>query len=137
MSTKVTLYVEDDPDIQMIAELALEDTDYELHTFSSGKDAIEQAEIIKPNLFLLDVMMPEIDGPTTLQKLRENILFKNTPAIFMTAKVQSEEQASYLSLGAIGVISKPFDPLTLPDQIDMILENHQRVRQEKRLIYRR
>jgi len=116
--TKI-LYVEDDVDIQSVARIALELVGgFELRSCSSGKQALEQETVtFAPDLILLDVMMPEMDGPTALAKLRELPGLGATPAIFMTAKVQASEVAYYHSLGAIGVIAKPFDPMQLSTQI--------------------
>ncbi|KPQ29019.1 MAG: Response regulators consisting of a CheY-like receiver domain and a winged-helix DNA-binding domain [Marinobacter excellens HL-55] len=120
--TEVTLnkvlYVEDDPDIRAIAELALQDVGgFEAALCSSGQQALEVAPEFGPDLILLDVMMPEMDGPETLNKLRNFPETRSTPVIFMTARIQSSEIEEYLALGAIGVIPKPFDPMTLADDI--------------------
>jgi len=116
--TKI-LYVEDDPDIQSVAKIALEVVGgFTLRSCSSGKEATSHETIeFMPDLMLLDVMMPEMDGPSTLKKLREMPGLATTPVIFMTAKVQSSEVAYYKSLGAIAVIAKPFDPMQLATQI--------------------
>ena len=112
------LYVEDDVDIQTVAQIALEVVGgFQLKTCSSGKEAIREAAGFMPDLLLLDVMMPEMDGPTTLEGLRKCENTKNTPVIFMTAKVQATEVAYYKSLGALGVIAKPFDPMILATQV--------------------
>jgi len=115
------LYVEDEPDIRAVAEFALEDEDFELMSCASGQEALDKAATLSPDLILLDVMMPDIDGPSTLIKLRELSHLANTPVIFMTAKVQPAEVAQYKALGALGVISKPFDPMTLADEIRSLL----------------
>ena len=116
--TKI-LYVEDDVDIQSVAKIALEIVGgFTLRSCSSGKEAVDPKSVeFAPDLMLLDVMMPEMDGPTTLSKLREYPELNKTPVIFMTAKVQASEVAYYKSLGAIGVIAKPFDPMLLATQI--------------------
>ena len=116
--TKI-LYVEDDLDIQAVAKIALELVGgLTLLTCSSGKEALATAtEQFAPDLMLLDVMMTEMDGPTTLKHLREWPSMADTPVIFMTAKVQVSEVAYYKSLGAIGVIAKPFDPMQLAEQV--------------------
>jgi len=114
--TKI-LYVEDEPDIREVVQFALEDEGFELVSCSSGREAIAKAHSTTPDLVLIDVMMPGMDGPTTLLALRELPYMAATPVIFMTAKVQSQEVEQYKSLGAIGVISKPFDAMTLADQI--------------------
>lgn len=112
------LYVEDDGDIQTVAQIALEVVGgFQLKTCSSGREALREAESFVPDLLLLDVMMPEMDGPTTLEGLRKCANTKTTPVIFMTAKVQATEVAYYKSLGALGVIAKPFDPMSLATQV--------------------
>ncbi|MBI3283289.1 MAG: response regulator [Burkholderiales bacterium] len=113
------LYVEDDADIQTVARIALEVVGgFELKTCGSGAQAL--AEIRQgyvPDLLLLDVMMPNMDGPTTLAELRKLPATAATPVIFMTAKVQAPELEFYKSLGALGVIAKPFDPMELSAQV--------------------
>jgi len=115
------LYAEDEPDIQQIASLALEVVGgFTLKTCNSGLEALAEIEAFEPQLLLFDVMMPDMDGPTALAKIRELDAFKNTPAIFMTAKVQPTEVQKYLDMGAVDVIPKPFDPMTLATQIQDI-----------------
>ncbi|MCS6889373.1 response regulator [Chloroflexus sp.] len=112
------LFVEDDPDIQMVAQLALEAVGgYTVQMCSSGAEALAVAEQFAPDLILLDVMMPGMDGPTTLAELRKKPTLAQTPVIFMTARVQRHEIEQYLALGAADVISKPFDPMTLSTQV--------------------
>ncbi|HLZ65902.1 MAG TPA: response regulator [Aliidongia sp.] len=115
---KRILLVEDDPDVQTIASMALVDIgEFELTVCSSGHEAIEQVNRIKPQMILLDVMMPGMDGPTTLEEIRRLPLSPQPPIIFMTAKVQPQERQRYLRLGAVEVIAKPFDPVSLADQL--------------------
>ncbi|WP_454785614.1 response regulator [Legionella sp. WA2024007413] len=115
---KRILYAEDEEDIRAIAQIALEDIGgFSVKYCSNGKKTLEAAKEYTPDLLLLDVMMPEMDGPTTLRELRKNPDFIKIPAIFMTAKIQSNEIADYKSIGAIDVIKKPFDPLTLATSI--------------------
>ena len=122
---KNILYVEDEPDIQAIAKLALETVgDFNLNICSSGEEALEAVKSFTPDLFLLDVMMPGMDGPSTLKTFRENPETVNIPAIFMTAKVQPNEIVQYRELGALDVIAKPFDPMTLATQINDIWQKH-------------
>lgn len=117
------LYVEDAEDIQMVAKVALEIVGgYEVCVCSSGSEALTRAPVFQPDLFLLDVMMPDMDGPTTLAALRQLPGMGAIPAIFMTAKVQSNEVAEYLARGAQGVISKPFDPMKLATEVREIWE---------------
>lgn len=112
------LMVEDEPDIRTVAELALEAIGgFELTACESGQHALKKIEECRPQLIVLDVMMPCMDGPATLRAIRALPGYATVPAVFMTAKVQSDEVQSYLALGAAGVIPKPFDPLTLADQI--------------------
>lgn len=116
------LYVEDEIDIQIIAKIALSDIGgFSLEICSSGNEAIEKAKEFTPDLILLDVMMPKLDGPQTLLELRKINNTKDTPIIFMTAKVQANEIEYYKSLGAIDVISKPFDPVSLAQKIKDIM----------------
>lgn len=115
------LYVEDDPDIQVVAKLALESVGgYTVCICSSGQEAIEQGEAFAPDLILLDVMMPEMDGPTTLGRLRAIAPLVDTPAVFMTAKVMASDVERYKEIGAVDVIAKPFDPMTLATRIQEI-----------------
>lgn len=118
------LYVEDDLDIQAVAQIALEVVGgLSLRTCSSGAEALTAVDNgFVPDLLLLDVMMPNMDGPTTLAGLRKLANTVATPVIFMTAKVQSSELDFYTSLGAIGVIAKPFDPMALSTQVRAIWE---------------
>ncbi len=88
----------------------------------SGQRALEVVEAFAPDVILLDVMMPSMDGPATLEAMRALPAFANTPVVFMTAKVQAREIAEYLELGAIGVIRKPFDPMTLADELQGIVK---------------
>lgn len=119
------LYIEDEPDIQTVAKLALETIGgYVLEVCSSGSEAIAVAETFAPDLILLDVMMPGMDGPTTLKNLQEIKAIGNTPAIFMTAKVQADEVKQLKQCGAIDVIAKPFDPITLSETINGIWAKH-------------
>jgi CheY-like chemotaxis protein len=115
------LYVEDDADIRTVASFSLETVGgFVLAVCASGKEALAQATAFAPQLLLLDVMMPGMDGLETLAALREMPETAATPAVFMTAKVQQQEVARFLTLGAVDVISKPFDPMTLSDEIRAI-----------------
>lgn len=120
---KKILYVEDQKDIQMIAEYALTAiANYTVKTCNSGDEALAEIEAFSPDLLLLDVMMPGLDGPETLQEIRKLPSYKNTPAIYMTAKILPNEIDDLMSHGAIGIIPKPFDPVTLGDEIQVILD---------------
>ncbi len=119
------LFVEDEPDIQAVARLALEAVGgFTVALCNSGKEAVAQAAAFAPDLILLDVMMPEMDGPQTLQVLRTLPQTAETPVIFMTAKVQPHEVAQYRAMGALDVIAKPFDPMSLSATIQTIWSQH-------------
>lgn len=108
------LCVEDDPDIQMIAQMALQEVGgFTVKLCASGEEALAEVEGFAPDLMMLDVMMPGMDGPTLLKRLRERPESAAVPAIFLTAKAQSHEVAAYKAMGALGVITKPFDPMSL------------------------
>jgi CheY-like chemotaxis protein len=121
MSTRkcqAVLYVDDDPDICEVVLTTLSlIAGLNVHIANSGERAIDLAYELRPDLILMDVMMPGIDGPTTLKRMRTSPLIADIPVIFMTAKVLPTEVAHFLELGAIGVIGKPFDPLTLGDEL--------------------
>lgn len=112
------LYVEDEDDIRTVAAMALEAVGgLQVRSCASGREALVEAPGAAADLLLLDVMMPGMDGPSTLAALRGIETTARTPVVFMTAKVQAAEVAQYKSLGALGVIAKPFDPMTLADQL--------------------
>jgi CheY-like chemotaxis protein len=112
------LYVDDDDDIRMVAVFALEAIgNFEVLACGSGSEALERAGGFAPQLLLLDVMMPEMNGPSVLAAFRQRPDTAETPAIFMTAKVQQGEIDRFMALGAVDVIAKPFDPMGLPDLI--------------------
>jgi len=117
------MMVEDEPDIQAVARVALETVGGLLvEMCSSGKEALERAPEVRPQLILMDVMMPGMDGPSTLKELRARPDTKAIPIIFMTAKVQPQEVANFKMIGALGVIPKPFDPMTLAATVRSIWE---------------
>lgn len=112
------LYVEDDANIAETAVMALEDLGgFNVTHCSSGREALQQIEGVAPQLILMDVMMPGMDGPETLTQLRRLPGIRDIPVVFMTAKAQKHEQDAYLALGAVGVVVKPYDPLTLSSDI--------------------
>lgn len=121
---KHIMIVEDDEDIREILSLVLSEIGgFKLTICGSGQEALESIVTHKPQLILLDVMMPKIDGITTFKNLRKNPKAKDIPVIFMTARIQPHEMEEYSKLGCIGIISKPFDPRTLSsDVIKMWLE---------------
>ncbi|HEX3096924.1 MAG TPA: response regulator [Usitatibacter sp.] len=112
------LLVDDEAEIRIIARMALEMVGgFEVRDFGSAEEALAAAAEVRPDLLLLDVMMPGMDGLQALARLRRIPATVGTPAIFMTAKVQPAEVAAYEALGAIGVIAKPFSPMALPDEV--------------------
>jgi len=116
--------VDDEQDILSVAKLALETVGgYQVTTCCGGTVALERVRDIKPDLILLDVMMPHLSGPATLRELRNIDEFSSTPIIFMTARVQPHEVEEYLKLGASAVVHKPFDPMQLAGQIGEVLKN--------------
>lgn len=118
--TKI-LYVEDEPDIAQVARLALETIGgFTIETCENGRIALDKGPAFEPDLILMDVMMPEMDGLTALNEMKKMPELKNVPVIFMTAKVQSVEIEEYKALGAVDVIPKPFDPMTLADQVKQV-----------------
>lgn len=123
MSTlEKVVYVEDDPDIREIATLALEDIGgFTLKTFESGEEALRSVQAFAPQVILLDVMMPGMDGTETLAALRKKgAITDSTLVVFMTAKVHPEEVQRYKKMGVEHVISKPFNPMTLADEVRSI-----------------
>lgn len=113
---KRILYAEDEIDIQEIVRISLVDIGgFDLKVCSSGEELLNAYADYKPDLILLDVMMPVMDGISTFSALKERDDFNATPVVFMTAKVQVNEVQFYKELGALEVISKPFNPMELPD----------------------
>ena len=121
MKLERIMYVEDEPDIQSVAKLALEMLGgYEVLLCGNGAEALDQVGGFAPSLILLDVMMPDMDGPTTLEHLREDPNTAQIPVIFLTAKAQASDIKRYQALGALDVIAKPFDPMMLAVQVQKI-----------------
>ncbi len=120
------LYIEDEPDIRDIALVSLRDVGgFDVTLAGSGREALGLVRSIQPDVILLDVMMPGMDGPTTLRELRKIPETSRTPVIFMTAKVQAQEVAAFRKMGALDVIAKPFEPMGLADQVRDILRIHE------------
>jgi CheY-like chemotaxis protein len=116
------LHVDDEPDIREVVDLSLElNPDFEVRACASGPEAIIAAAEWSPRLILLDVMMPGMDGPATLEQLRKNPQTSAIPVLFMTARAQTREVQHFIALGAQGVISKPFDPMTLAFKVQSYL----------------
>lgn len=118
MTLQRILLVEDEPDIRAVAEIALESVGgFSVRLCADGMAALDALAEFAPDLVMLDVMMPGMDGPATLVELRKLPEGANVPVIFMTAKVQQAEIDGYRMLGAAGVIPKPFDPMTLAERV--------------------
>ena len=112
------LHVDDDDDIRVIARMSLEVVgDLVVHQCASGRQALAEAAAFAPDLFLLDYMMPEMNGEDTLRELRRIPGFEAVPAIFMTARVQANVASTLLERGALAVVPKPFDPMSLCTQL--------------------
>lgn len=123
MTIAKIMIVDDDEDIRLVGELAARRIGkWDVVVAATGEEAVERARSEQPDVILLDVMMPRLDGPTTLAMLREEPDTARIPVIFLTAKVQKHEVERYMALGATGVIVKPFDVLALPDQIRRIVD---------------
>lgn len=113
--------VEDDRDVQTVVKIALETMgDFDVQLFSSGIELLQKADLLSADLILLDFMMPVMDGRKVLEKLHKIPNTADLPVIFLTAKVSDREIIDYKKMGAIGVIAKPFDPMTLADTIKNI-----------------
>lgn len=116
------LIIDDEDDIREVAALSLEATsDWTILTASSGRQGIQTAAAQQPDAILMDVMMPEMDGPTTFKQLQQNNNTARIPVILLTAKVQGVDQRRFAGLGVAGVLFKPFDPLTLANQVCEVL----------------
>lgn len=112
------MHVEDDPSIRMVTSVALEKVGkLQVLSCEGGEQALAKAVAYDPQVLLLDVMMPLMDGPATLKELGKILDLSQRLVLFMTAKVQQKEIDEYLGLGAFAVIIKPFDPMTLARQI--------------------
>jgi CheY-like chemotaxis protein len=116
------LIIDDEDDIREVAALSLEATaGWEILTANSGAKGIEVAVAQQPDAILMDVMMPEVDGPTTFRNMQQNPAISSIPVLLLTAKVQGVDQRRFSGLGVAAVLFKPFDPLTLADQISEVL----------------
>jgi len=112
------LIIDDEDDIREVAALSLEATaGWKTVTASSGAEGIKLAMAERPDAILMDVMMPGVDGPTTFRTMQENPAIANIPVLLLTAKVQGVDKRRFADLGVAGILFKPFDPLTLAEQI--------------------
>jgi CheY-like chemotaxis protein len=116
------LIIDDEDDIREVAALSLEATaGWHIFTASSGAKGIEIAVAEQPDAILMDVMMPGVDGPTTFRNMQQNPAIANIPVLLLTAKVQGVDQRRFAGLGVAAILFKPFDPLTLAEQISEVL----------------
>ena len=116
------LLVDDDPDLRTIGELSLTSVGgFDVRCAPSGADALAMVRADRPDVVLLDLMMPGLDGPATLAQLKQDPATKDIPVIFLSAKIEADQLERYRELGAEGIIPKPFDPMTLPDEVRRIV----------------
>jgi CheY-like chemotaxis protein len=116
------LLVDDDPGIREVARAVLEMVGgYEVETAASGLEGLEKARISPPDVIVLDVMMPGLDGPATFTLLQEQTETCDVPVILLTAKTQEADRSRFASIGVAGILAKPFDPMALSDQVAGIL----------------
>ncbi|MGD1908741.1 MAG: response regulator [Leptolyngbyaceae cyanobacterium] len=123
MTLKRVLVVDDEESIQKVVSLSLKmEANWDIVTASSGQEGIAQAELHGPDVILLDVMMPEMDGIATFEALCENPRTQTIPVVLLTAKTRTAEKRLFQKIGVAGVITKPFNPLTLASQIASLLD---------------
>ena len=121
-SPKQVLIVDDEPYIREVAQICLETTTpWSISTADSGQACLTMAMEQQPDVILLDIMMPGLDGLSTFQKLQENEATREIPVILLTAKVQAGDRNRYEKYGITATIPKPFDPMTLPQQVAGLL----------------
>jgi CheY-like chemotaxis protein len=122
--TITVMHVDDDEDIRVIADLAFSlDSDFELVQCASGLEAIEKAKDLHPDVLLLDMVMPNMDGEQTWERLKAESGMADTPTIFMSARAEKQFSDHLMKMGATAVITKPFDPLTLCSEIKSALQD--------------
>jgi CheY-like chemotaxis protein len=122
MATKRILVIDDEDGIREIIQICLEAAaGWEVLTAASGSEGLVTAQEEQPDAILLDVMMPDMDGPTTFGYLQSNVTTQHIPTILLTAKAKISEQKQFIDLGVTGVITKPFKAQDLVNQIREIL----------------
>ncbi len=120
--TKRVLIIDDEQGIRETTQVCLEITgDWEVFTASSGQEGLVVAASSQPDVILLDVMMPDMDGLTTLKKIQSNPEIQHIPVVFLTAKAQPAEQRLFSQLKLAALITKPYDPFTLSDQLTEVI----------------
>ncbi len=118
--TRKLLIIDDEKSIRQILEIALEE-EWTVYSAASGTEGIALANEVQPDLILLDRMMPGLDGLSTLKELKANQETAKIPVIFLTAKVQAQDLGDYTEKDVLGVLSKPFDPIMITEDIDEML----------------
>lgn len=117
-NSKRILVIDNEEYIQEVAKICLETIGkWEVITASSGLEGIKKAENENPDVILLDVMMPDMDGPTTFKRLQANVQTRNIPVILLTAKIQPSDRKRYADMGMTAVIAKPFNPMDLAKDV--------------------
>ena len=117
--------MEDEPHIREIVSISLEMLgQFQVSACDSCAAALSVVDEFSPQLLLLDVMMPDVDGPATLRALRERVSAESAPAIFITARVEAGDMQRYRKIGVVDVIIKPFDTMLLPSQLEQIWQRH-------------
>lgn len=112
------LLIDDNDDVLEVARLSLRlNRDWDVETATSGEEGVERAKAAPPDAILLDVQMPDLDGPETLRLLQSDENTRNVPVVFLTGRSEPDERTYFAQLGALGVIDKPFDPITLSHQV--------------------
>ena len=117
------LIIDDDADLRLIIRASLRHCGFEVAEAASGAQGIQSARAARPDVILLDVMMPEMDGPATLQALQADPATVEIPVVFLTAKAMRAEIDRLRALGAVGVLIKPFDPLSLGSELEAVLRD--------------
>jgi CheY-like chemotaxis protein len=122
MANRRILVIDDEDGIREIIQICLEAVaGWQVFTAASGSEGLANAQSTLPDAILLDVMMPDMDGPTTFRRLRANAVTQHIPTILLTAKAKISEQQQFINLGVTGVITKPFKAQDLVDQMREIL----------------
>ncbi len=122
LTAKRILVIDDAEDIREVAQVSLEVVGgWEVLTASSGREGVAAALAEQPDAILLDVMMPDQDGPTTFRQLQANAATQHIPVILLTAKALASDRRMFAELGVASVIAKPFEPLSLASQVAQVL----------------
>lgn len=119
--TKIILIADDEPQLRLLVRTTLEDDDYDIHEAEDGEEALEIAAQVNPDLFVLDNMMPKLDGLAVCKELRANPQFSESPIIMLTAKSQQYDIAAGKTAGVDYYLTKPFSPLELMSLVEEIL----------------